>query len=147
MSKFKAVFISVFTVISSFFGIVAIPFYVLIGLNLTDYITGIVAAPYRNEAISSYKGFRGIAKKICMWLLVGVGMVVDWLLSYAVATIGLALPFKYLVACLAVIWLICNELISILENINDIGVSLPPFLMPIVSKLKSTVESKGDINE
>ena len=40
------------------------------------------------------------------------------------------------------IWLICNEIISILENINDIGVTLPPFLDPIVKNLKSQVEQK-----
>jgi phage-related holin len=43
------------------------------------------------------------------------------------------------------VWIICNEIISILENINDIGVTLPPFLMPIVRNLKSQVEDKADI--
>lgn len=45
------------------------------------------------------------------------------------------------------IWLICNEIISILENINDIGVTLPPFLQPIVSNLKSQVEKKAAIED
>lgn len=39
----------------------------------------------------------------------------------------------------------CNEIISILENINDIGVTLPPFLQPIVSNLKSQVEKKAEL--
>ena len=50
-------------------------------------------------------------------------------------------------ACVVAIWLICNEIISILENINDIGVTLPPFLQPIVKNLKSQVEKKADIEE
>lgn len=45
------------------------------------------------------------------------------------------------------IWLICNEIISILENINDIGVTLPPFLQPIVSNLKSQVEKKAVVED
>ena len=45
------------------------------------------------------------------------------------------------------IWLICNEIISILENINDIGVTLPPFLQPIVSNLKSQVEKKAAVED
>lgn len=48
-------------------------------------------------------------------------------------------------ACIVAIWLICNEIISILENINDIGVTLPPFLQPIVSNLKSQVEKKAEL--
>ena len=39
-----------------------------------------------------------------------------------------------------------NEIISILENINDIGVALPPFLQPIVKNLKSQVEQKTTID-
>ena len=56
------------------------------------------------------------------------------------------LPFTFLVACVVAIWLICNEIISILENINDIGVTLPPFLQPIVKNLKSQVEQKTTID-
>lgn len=59
---------------------------------------------------------------------------------------GITLPFTFLIACIVAIWLICNELISILENINDIGVTLPPFLQPIVSNLKSQVEQKTSID-
>jgi phage-related holin len=49
------------------------------------------------------------------------------------------------VACFVALWLICNEIISILENIADIGVDLPPFLLKIVKNLKSQVESKADL--
>ena len=81
-----------------------------------------------------------------MWLLVGVGVIVDQLLSYSADVAGITLPFTFLVACVVAIWLICNEIISILENINDIGVTLPPFLQPIVSNLKSQVEQKASFD-
>ena len=80
-----------------------------------------------------------------MWLLVVVGVVVDTLLQYAGDTVGIAVPFTFLVACIVAIWLVCNELISILENISDIGVTLPPFLQPIVKNLKQQVEDKANI--
>lgn len=82
-----------------------------------------------------------------MWLLVVVGVIVDELLKYASNTVGIILPFTFLVACIVAIWLVCNELISILENINDIGVKLPPFLQPIVKNIKSQVEKKAEIEE
>ena len=82
-----------------------------------------------------------------MWLLVAVGVIIDSLLSYASRSVGIVQPFNFLVACIVAIWLICNEIISILENINDIGVTLPPFLQPIVKNLKTQVEKKAEINE
>lgn len=147
MKEFKAIFIAVLTAISSWLGILAIPIIVLVGLNITDYITGIVASKYRGQAISSYVGFRGIAKKICMWLLVAVGGVVDWLILYAGGTIGIDIKFKFVVACVVAIWLIANEIISILENIKDIGAPLPSWLLKITTNIKSQVDKKMDEGE
>lgn len=77
-----------------------------------------------------------------MWLLVAVGAVLDWLLSYAGDKLGMTIHLPMLIASLVAVWLICNELISILENIGDIGVPLPGFLGRLVSMLKSKVDSQ-----
>lgn len=146
MKEVKAIIIAVLTAISSWFGILAIPIFVLVALNVTDYITGLTASKYRGQAISSYVGFRGIAKKVCMWLLVGLGGVIDWLIMYAGKTIGIDIKFKFVVACVVAIWLICNELISILENIKDIGAPLPDWLVKITSNIKSQVDTKMNID-
>ena len=143
VSGVKAAFIVVATVINSMLGILAIPVYILIALNVADYVTGLMAAKYRDEQINSYKSFRGIFKKICMWMLVGLGAAVDWLIMFATNTVGIPMPFTFLVACLVAVWLICNEIISILENAKDIGVDLPPFLMKIAVHIKGKVEEKG----
>lgn len=143
MDKVKAVIVSIAGGFMSVFGVLAIPVLILVGCNLADYITGLLAARYRSQQLDSYKGFRGIAKKVCMWLLVAVGAVIDWLLKYASSTIGIQLPFTFLIACIVAIWLICNELLSILENIADIGVTLPEFLCKIVRYVKKQAESKA----
>lgn len=144
MDKVKAAFIAVFAALSAWLGVLAIPVFLLVAVNIIDYGTGLGAAKYRNQKISSYKGFRGIAKKVCMWLLVGVGAIIDCLITYAADQTGVTLHFGYAVASLVAVWLICNEIISILENISDIGVNLPPFLLKIVQNLKSQVESKAE---
>ena len=146
MDRIKAIVVVIWSIIMSALGILAIPVLLLVSCNLIDYITGLMASRYRNQKMDSYKSIRGITKKICMWLLVGVGVIVDQLLSYTADVAGITLPFTFLVACLVAIWLICNEIISILENINDIGVTLPPFLQPIVSNLKSQVEQKASFD-
>ena len=35
-------------------------------------------------------------------------------------------------------------MLSILENLNDIGIPMPPFLMPLVERIRGTVEKKGE---
>lgn len=118
MDKIKAIFVAVFAALSAWLGILAVPMLVLVLLNVTDYATGICAAKYRGQAVSSYRGFRGIAKKISMWLLVGVGAIIDWLLAFATEQAGLNLHIGYIVACVVAVWLICNEIISILISIH-----------------------------
>jgi toxin secretion/phage lysis holin len=138
-------FITFFSALAGWLGILAVPVLILVLLNLIDYGTGLVASKYRNETINSYKSFRGIAKKVCMWLLVLVGALMDWLIIYAGDAIGIKIPITFLIACAAAIWLICNEIISILENMKDIGAKIPPFLQPLVKNIKKQVEDKASI--
>ena len=62
----------------------------------------------------------------------------------SVETLDIKLTF--LVACIVAIWIICNEIISILENIKDMGVTIPAFLIPLVTHVKSQVEDKVNID-
>lgn len=148
MKTFKAVkkaAIAFFTILSSWLGTLATPVYILIILNTMDYFTGYIAAPYRGRKRRSEVGFRGIAKKVCMYLLVAIGWVLDWLVAYAAQMVGVTIPFHFLAATLVAIWLICNEIISILENIGDIGVDLPPFILPLVRWVKAAAEDKAKV--
>ncbi|UZT82893.1 phage holin family protein [Caproicibacterium sp. BJN0003] len=142
LTKTKAVFTAVVGVLASWLGELAVPMLVLVICNLIDYVTGLAAASRRGQKISSYRGIQGISKKVCMWLLVAVGAVLDWLLVYAGDKLGMTIHLPMLIASLVAVWLICNELISILENIGDIGVPLPGFLGRLVSMLKSKVDSQ-----
>lgn len=125
-------------------GILAIPVLLMVGCNIIDYITGVIASKYRDERLDSYKGIHGIIKKVCMWLLVLVGAFVDGLLIYATQTIGIDVDVPFIVATLVAVWIVVNEIISILENLVDIGIDLPPFLMPIVKRIKKEVETAGE---
>lgn len=146
MNKVKTFFIAFWTVLASWLGILAVPVLILVLCNVIDYVTGIVASVRRDEAVNSRRGLTGIIKKVCMWILIGIGAMVDWLILYAANTIGITLPVSFLIACLVAVWLIANEIISILENMLDIGVSIPPFLIPLVKTLRKQAEDKGNIN-
>lgn len=142
MQKVKAIFITIWSVLFSWLGILAFPVVLLVISNVTDYITGITASKYRKEQVSSYKGIRGIYKKVGMWILIFVGWMMDMLVNYTVQYIGLTISLPYIVATVVAVWLICNEIISILENLIDIGVEIPPFLMPLAKMIKGQVEDK-----
>lgn len=143
----KVIITAVTGFLSSLLGILYIPVLLMVACNIIDYATGIFASKYRNQPVDSYRGFRGIAKKISMWLLVVVGAIVDQLLKYAATTIGITMPITFLIACVVAIWIICNEIISILENIKDIGAPVPPFLLPLLKNLKSQVEEVASTEE
>ena len=91
---------------------------------------------------NSDKGLWGIVKKIGMWILVGLGWAMDVLINYAGQYVGLSIKLPFVVATIVAVWLICNEIISILENLLDIGVAMPPFLMPLARMIKGQVEDK-----
>ncbi len=84
MEKIKITATAILSMVMSWLGILAVPVLLMVGCNVIDYITGLMATGYRKEDISSYKGIRGIMKKICMWLLVLVGAWVDVLIRYEI---------------------------------------------------------------
>lgn len=108
-----------------------------------DYVSGVTAAWIKGE-LSSRVGIIGIVKKVAYALIIVVGIVVDWVIQTAAEKIGIDAGNFYYFALLVIVWLIVNECISILENVSRIGVPIPPFLLKLTQKLKSTTESKGD---
>ena len=145
MNKIKVTVITVISALMSWLGILAVPVFLLLGCNLIDYGTGLTAAAKRREQISSYRSIWGIAKKVCQWLLIIVGAMVDMLIKYAVDNAGINVTLPFIVATVVAVWLVVNEMISILENMIDIGVAMPPFLLPLVRYIREQTESKATI--
>lgn len=141
INTIKAIVTWVAALLSALLGTLYIPVLLMILCNIIDYVTGLMAAKNRPDGgISSYRSIKGIKKKVSMWLLVVVGAILDQLLLYASQTIGVKIPVTFLIACVVAIWIICNEIISILENMIDIGIQIPSFLLPLVKNIKSQAE-------
>lgn len=124
-----------------------IPAILLVFSNVIDYVTALISLKIRGLPWDSSVGIKGIFKKVLMWLLVMVGAIFDMLIIYASEVVGIDAPFSFLIASVVAIWLICNELISILENIKDCGVKLPPFLEPIIKATQEKVEEKAKVED
>jgi toxin secretion/phage lysis holin len=110
--------------------------YALIAFVVVDYITGILRAIVE-KTLSSRIGARGIAKKVAIFLVVGIGHLIDAnLLGGEGAALRTAVIFFY----------IANEGISLLENATAIGLPVPEQLKDVLAQLhkKSDKEDKSD---
>jgi toxin secretion/phage lysis holin len=149
ISMLKLTLIAAVSVVLAYFNALLIPIVVLVAVMVIDYISGMTSAKRTGE-LSSRLGVMGILKKVGYLALVAVGMVVDYLISSALVHVGVHIQINYCFAMIIIIWLIVNELISILENLGEIGVPIPDFLRKSIKKIKNSVENKageGDEHE
>ena len=103
--------------------------YALIAFVVIDYITGVMCAIVDHK-LSSEVGFKGIFKKVLIFILVGVGNIIDVQLLGQAGVLRTAVIFFYL----------SNEGVSLLENAGHLG-------LPIPAKLKAVLEQLHDRSE
>ena len=85
-------------------------------------------------------------KKIMMYILIFVGFGIDCMISYVTATLHVEMKFPLLFAAMVASWLVINELISITENCEATGVTIP-ILSPILKFVKKKIETSIDVPE
>ena len=108
---------------------------VLLIFVIVDYLTGIIAGG-TNGKLSSKVGFRGILKKVLIFIIVAVAHWVD-------VAVGVALGEDVAIFRNATIFFyLANELLSITENAGEMGVPIPEKLMNAVEILKGKEEEK-----
>ena len=100
--------------------------YALIVFVVIDYVTGVMAAVVDHK-LSSEGGFKGIFKKVLIFLLVGIGHILDTHVIGSGSVLRTAVIFFYL----------SNEGVSLIENAAHLG-------LPIPEKLKSVLEQLHD---
>lgn len=140
----KAIISAAFAALTVYVGRLLVPLAVLIAVMIIDYGTGMVKA-WITSNLSSKIGLKGIVKKVSYLLVIAVAMVCDWLIGYGLSAAGLDSVAPAFVCILVTIWFIINECISILENLGEIGVPLPGFLLKMIKRLKGNVERGAEV--
>lgn len=108
----------------------------LVTFVVLDYILG-VAAAINEGKLSSKVGFKGITRKIVIFIIVATAKI----LGYSILGIGMILRD-------AVIgFYIFNEGISLLENAKRLGVKVPDDIMNSLKKVKDKFKLKSDTSE
>lgn len=98
---------------------------VLLIFVVSDYITGVICAT-QNKCLNSEIGFKGIFKKVCIFMLVGITNIIDVYILKRSGVLRTATIFFY----------ISNEGLSILENLAILGVPFPERLVEVLEQLK-----------
>ncbi|CAB1254284.1 Holin [Ruminococcaceae bacterium BL-6] len=99
--------------------------YALLAFVILDYITGVMVAAIQKK-VSSEVGFKGICRKVLIFILIGMANIVDVQIIGNGSAIRTAVIFFYL----------SNEGISILENTAIIGLPVPQKLKDVLEQLK-----------
>lgn len=107
--------------------------YALIVFVIVDYFTGVMAACVQKR-LSSEIGFKGIAKKVTIFLLVAVANMIDVNIIKTGNAARTAVVFFY----------ISNEGISILENAALIGLPIPQKLKAVLLQINKGENENGD---
>jgi toxin secretion/phage lysis holin len=128
----QVVFAAVGGGIGWFFGELDGFFYALLAFVVIDYLTGVMCA-IADRSLSSEVGFRGIFRKVLIFVMVGAGHILDAQVVGTGDALRTAVIFFY----------ISNEGVSLLENAAHIGLPVPEKLKAVLAQLHDR-DGKGD---
>ena len=106
--------------------------YALLAFVVADYLTGVMCA-ISDKTLSSDIGFRGICRKVLIFILVGIANILDVQVVGTGSVLRTAIIFFY----------ISNEGVSLLENAGHLGLPIPEKLKTVLEQLHDRSE-KGD---
>ena len=107
--------------------------YALLAFIVIDYLTGIMCA-INDHTLSSEVGFRGICRKVLIFLLVGIANILDVNIIGSGSVLRTAVIFFY----------ISNEGVSLLENAAHLGLPVPEKIKAVLEQLHDRAEDKED---
>ena len=107
--------------------------YALIAFVVIDYITGVMCAII-DRKLSSAVGFKGIFRKVLIFLLVGIANIIDVQVIGTGAVLRTAVIFFY----------ISNEGVSLLENAGHLGLPIPEKIKTVLEQLHDRAEKEEE---
>ena len=105
----------------------------LVAFVAIDYITGVMCA-VSDKKLSSAVGFKGICRKVLIFLLVGVANILDLHIIGTGSVLRTAVIFFY----------ISNEGVSLLENAGHLGLPIPAKIKTVLEQLHDRAEKEDN---
>ena len=107
--------------------------YALLAFVVADYLTGVMCA-INDKTLSSEVGFKGICRKVLIFILVGIANILDVQVVGTGSVLRTAIIFFY----------ISNEGVSLLENAGHLGLHIPVKLKAVLEQLHDRAEEKEE---
>lgn len=108
----------------------------LVVFAVVDYITGVMCA-IADKELSSEVGFKGICRKVLIFILVGIANILDVQVIGTGSVLRTAVIFFYL----------SNEGVSLLENAGHLGLPIPEKLKAVLEQLHDRAENSDKEDE
>lgn len=124
--------------IISFFTGIPVIMWVLIAMMTLDYVTGLmtgmmgVSSKTEGGKLSSRAAFDGLMRKIMIFLVVILSVLVDLAVQY-----GAGVTFNAVTGATC-LWFIASEGVSVLENAAELGVPIPGILRKALELLQDS---------
>lgn len=135
MKKMEKVFNSIVAVVATFFtylfGGWDIALIVLVAFMVLDYATGVIWA-YIQKTLNSEIGFKGLIKKCMILVILVVAVLLDRMINSGTAVFRTLVCYFY----------IANEGISLLENVSNLGLSIPDKLKVALQQLNESEKAE-----
>ena len=107
--------------------------FALVVFVVMDYVTGVMCAA-ADRKLSSEVGFKGICRKVLIFMMVGIANVLDVLIIGSGSVLRTAVIFFYL----------SNEGVSLLENAGHLGLPIPEKLKAVLEQLHRQSEEMDE---
>jgi toxin secretion/phage lysis holin len=146
INRFKATVTGIFGAISVMLGWFGWMVFLYIVAMVLDWITGVAVAKCHGEW-SSKAAREGCWHKFGSVTAILVALMFDGMIAVILQKApGISLPFAYsvLLGPVVLAWYIVTELGSIIENVGQLGVPIPSFLVKAIKILNTSVEQAGE---
>lgn len=107
--------------------------YALIAFVTVDYVTGVMCAVV-DRKLSSSVGFKGIFRKVLIFVMVGISHILDTQVIGNGSVLRTAVIFFY----------ISNEGVSLLENASHLGLPVPEPVKTVLKQLHDRSEERNE---
>ena len=142
----KAVLAAALGALASYGTQLIVPAIILVAVKGLGYIKGLTQGRQGGGARSRVRP-GGLPKKVGDVGIAAGGCLLGWVGAGVAGRTGGGWRGGVVIASIVVIWLVINELISILENVAALGAPVPGFLQSLIKRLKVSVEDKVEPKE
>lgn len=113
--------------------------------NIVDWVSGWMKSSMKGESCSRV-GAIGAMKKVWYWVVIGIAFFIGFSFEQMGQTIGISLEFMDFVGWFVLANYLVNEIRSILENLVEMGVPVPAYLVKGLKVTAERIETAAGLN-